>query len=214
VFSRILIRIGMYNRGVIVFLCILLLCGCFIMGCSSLPFSGTPPQEIPRHTVGLSSGNISVYSPDYTNFADALSDLALTEHAGTGNATPDGITENGILYIRGDAVDPTGNASSWLFVVREGNKTSFVTYTPRGKSAAGWSAGFNGTIIPEERMFPIKDLFDQNHAAIFEGQASNLTGSWNIIMENGNYTLSSNGTGVSRTLIFNATNGVLISSYA
>lgn len=205
---------GIRGTRVVVFSLTLLFCGCMLMGCSSLPFTDRTQQETPQHTVGFSSGNLSTDSPEYTNFADALSDLTQIEYTGTGNATPNVTPEKGILYIRGDDVDSTGNARSWMFVVRNQNDTTFVTYTRNGRSIAGWSAGFNGTIIPEDKIFPIRDLFDQNHAAIFEGQVSNTTGSWDIIMENGNYTLTTHGAGVSRPQTFNATSGVLISAYA
>jgi len=213
VFSRILIRMGMRGIGIIVFLLILLFCECLLMGCSSLPFTDKPQQESVRDTNGFSSGNVTSYILEYTNFADALADLVQIEYGGTQNETSNGTFERGILYIRGDKVDATGNASSWMFVVRDGNETSFVTYTHNGRSIAGWSAGFNGTIVPDDKILPVTDLFDRNSAVLSGGQASDSTGSWEVIMEHGNYSLTRSGTEKSRTLVFNATNGVLIASY-
>jgi len=204
---------GMRVTGVIVFLLILLFCECLLMGCSSLPFTDKPQQEPARNTNGISSGNVTSYIPEYTNFADALADLVQIEYGGMQNETSNGTFEKGILYIRGNNVDATGNASSWLFVVRDGNETSFVTYTRNGRSIAGWSAGFNGTIVPDDKILPVTNLFDQNSAVLSGGQASDSTRSWEVIMEHGNYSLTRSGTEKSRTQVFNATNGVLIASY-
>jgi hypothetical protein len=197
---------GMRGTGVMVFSIILLLCGCLIMGCSSLPSTGTPPAP-----VGFSSGNITSPAPDSANFAFALSDINEIEYAGTGDATSGNTTEPGILYIRGDQVDATGNASSWLFVVRTTNRTSFVTYSHNGRSVTGWNAGFDGTIVPAGKLVPVEQLFEQNSASLSGGLPSDSNTTWDIVMENTTYMLTSHSTGMIRT--FNATSGGQISSY-
>jgi hypothetical protein len=204
----------MRARGFLVFFAVLLFCGCLIMGCSSLPFIGSPQQETPQHNAGFSFTNITFASPDSIRFDDAISDLTQIEYAGTGEAPLNGTPEKEILYLRGDLVNTTGNANSWMFIVRNQNTTFFVTYSRNGRSISDWPAGFNGTAIPMDTMVPLGDLFDENQTALFAGQETNSTGAWEVIMENGNYTLTSMGTGSSRILVFNATSGVLISSYA
>lgn len=203
---------GMRARGIFVFSVILLFCGCLIMGCSSVPFIGSP-QDTSRHNGGFSPANFTFASTNTTSFDDAILDLTQIEYAGTGEASPNGTPGKEILYLQGDHVDATGNASSWMFIVRNQNTTFFVTYSHNGRSIADWPAGFNGTPIPMDTMMPIRDLFDENNIAVFGGEATNTTGSWEVIMENGNYTFTPSGTGSSQTQVFNATNGVLISSY-
>jgi len=203
----------MRGTRVAVFSIILLLSGCLIMGCSSLPSASTPQRETPPAAVGFSSGNITSPVPDSANFAYALSDLQQIEYPGTGNAASGNTTEPGILYIRGDRADATGNASSWLFVVRTMNRTSFVTYSHNGRSVTGWDPGFNGTLVPADRLVPVEKLFEQNTETLSGGISPGSNATWDLVMENATYTLTSHSTGTPRTRTFNATSGVLISSY-
>lgn len=201
---------GMRGTGGVAFSIVLVLCGCLIMGCT-LP-AGTPQQETPQAAGGFSSGNITTPAPDSPNFAFALSDLSQIDYTGTGEGASNTTAEPGILYIRGDQVDATGNASSWLFVVRSANATSFVTYSRNGRSVTGWNAGFDGTIVPAERLVPVEQIFEQNSAALPGGSPPDSSATWDLVMENATYTLSSHSSGTAHTRTFNATSGVLISS--
>jgi hypothetical protein len=190
----------------IIFSLTLILAGCLIMGCSSLPFPGGQPQETPAPPVaGFSSGNIPYEPITYNNFDDALDDLVGMRFSGSDNSN-----ETEIRYILGTGIDSKGDASSWIFAVDNSNTTSLVTYGHNGRSITTGSVRISGSIIATNHILTPRQLFKYDRDVIFANQNTNETLSQKLVLEDGNYTISQSGQGISRTLIFNATTGVQI----
>ncbi|MFA7694980.1 MAG: hypothetical protein WCX63_05555 [Methanoregula sp.] len=190
----------------------LILAGCLTMGCSSLPFIGQP-QDTSIDMTGFTSGNQSDNSPDYTNFDSILADIANIEFPESINMSVNGTPEKEILFIQGDGIDMTGNASSWMVAVRYANTTSLVTYDHNSRNVVSWPAGFSGPAIQTDQIISPGGLIEDNRDLIFKDRITNETLSDKLVLEEGNYTFTRSGQGASRILIFNATTGVLISSH-
>ena len=131
----------------VIFSLTLILAGCLIMGCSSLPFPQGQQQETPATLTGFSSGNISYETATYNNFDDAIADLTGPVLSGSGNSSR---TE--IRYILGTDVDSTGDAERWVFAVDNANTTYLVTYDNNGRSIVAWPAGFSGYDISTDQI--------------------------------------------------------------
>jgi hypothetical protein len=117
-----------------------------------------------------------------------------------------------IQMVSGENLDDTGNASSWLFIVRYQNKTKFVTYDRDGETILDWSGGY-----PREEVFPNQvvspgTLFDQNRDSIFKTPQAISTESRRLVLSGDTYTLTIRGRDSSRILVFDAKTGALTSS--
>jgi len=184
---------------------LLVLAGCLIMGCSSLLFQGGTPQETPAPAAGFSAGNVSAEPASYTNFNDAVTDLAGLGFGGSAAAKG-----AGIRYLMGSGVNATGDANSWIFAVDITNNTSFITYDHHGRTIVNASRWTPGPVIAIDRILTPRQLFDYNRAVITANQSANSTLSQKLVLEEGNYTLTQSGQGSPRILVFNATTGVQI----
>jgi hypothetical protein len=202
----------MHTSRHIIFSLMLILAGCLIMGCSSLPFLGQPQQATPSQISGFTAGNQTDEPSTYNNFENVISDLAQIAFADSNGTVANGPQGNEIVYISARELDTTGNASSWIFAVRHANTTSIVTYNHYGRTIVSWPAGFSGTVISTDQIVTPRGLIDHNRVLISGNQSTNETLSQGLVLENGTYTLTQSGQGTSRTLMFNATTGVQIAS--
>jgi len=190
---------------------ILVLAGCLTAGCSYFPFFSPQNKEVPNINIGFTSTNFSPLHNTYS-FDEVTGRLAFVA-PDTGNSTQTNTTEeNHILYIRGTDMDETGAAESWMFAVRHGNQTSLVTFDSRGKTISDGSAGFKGQEIFLDQIVTPGMLFDRNRAAILKTQPENSSGSTELELWGGNYTLTIAGQNKTRVLIFDAKTGALILS--
>ena len=190
------------------FLTFVLLAGCVTAGCSSLPFFGVQNKEAPVINVGFTSTNFpaghGIYSFD--DVTGRLSAASVDE----GNNSPTNTTgEKQILYIRGIHVDEKGAAASWMFAVRDGNRTSLVTYDDRGETMSDVSAGFSGKEILLDQIVTPPQLLERNGAIIFKTQPENRSEVMDLELWGDNYTLTMAGRDRTRILIFDAKTGAL-----
>jgi hypothetical protein len=214
----------MSKSAVVFFTLLLVLASCFIAGCSSLPFSGTPtPTETPKNVnVGLTGNDNSVTAQRY-QFDEAVAGLfsadsvvmwndtpvnASQENVSPGNAYP----EKHIKYIRGADLDENGDASSWTFVVDHGNQFSFVTYGSKGTTISNSPGNIERTEIFLNQTITPRELFEKNRAVIFNTTWSGTAVSWDLSLGGGNYIVTISGSGAPRILIFDAKTGALTSS--
>lgn len=117
-----------------------------------------------------------------------------------------------IHLIRGYKLDATGNASSWIFVVRQPQQVSLVTYDRSGETVNTWLGGYpEKEIIISEIITPRK-LFEKNRDQIFKTPQAITTESRELALAEGNYYLTINGPQKTRYLVFDAKTGVLTSS--
>ena len=119
---------------------------------------------------------------------------------------------NHIQLIRGNKLDATGNASSWIFVVRQPQLVSLVTYDRSGETVNTWLGGYPEKEIIISQIITPRKLFEKNREQIFKTPQAITTESREIALANGSYYLTINGPGKTRYLIFDAKTGALTSS--
>ncbi len=117
-----------------------------------------------------------------------------------------------IQLIHGYKLDATGNASSWIFVVRQPQQVSLVTYDRSGETVNNWQGGFpENEIIISEIITPRK-LFEKNREQIFSTRQAITNESRELALADGKYYLTITGQGKTRLLVFDAKTGALTSS--
>ena len=212
----------MSKTAVVFFIILLVIASCFIAGCSSLPFSGTPtPTERPKNitetpkniNVGLTGQDNSVTSQRY-QFEDTAGGIFSTDLFVTGEDTSaiNVSKERHIKSVRGTDLDETGDATSWTFVVQHGDQVSIITYNSQGMSVSSATGTINMTDIVPDQIISPRVLFEKNHAVIFNATPSSTTVSRDLSLGGGYYTLTISGQDAPRILVFDAKTGVLISS--
>jgi hypothetical protein len=189
---------------------ILVLVGCFIMGCStqtpapqlnetknSTDFGFRPETVSPERQV-LSFGEVAANLVDLR--FDVGNDTAV-------NASPN----NHILYIRGNNLNENGVAEIWTCAMRHNNRTFIVTYDRHGRNIVDWTGDFTQREIQMDSIITPEDLFLNNRAAIIRDQEKNQTVSRDLELSMDNYTLTISGDGAKRVLVFDAKTGALTS---
>jgi hypothetical protein len=117
-----------------------------------------------------------------------------------------------IQLIRGYNLDATGNASSWIFVVRQPEQVSLVTYDRSGEKVNSWLGGYPEKEIIISQIITPRKLFEKNREQIFKTPQAITTESRELALAEGNYYLTITGQGKARYLVFDAKTGVLTSS--
>lgn len=117
-----------------------------------------------------------------------------------------------IQLIRGYNLDATGNASSWIFVVRQPQQVSLVTYDHSGETVNNWKGWYPEKEIVISQIITPRKLFEKNRDLIFNTPQAITTGSREIALANGSYYLTITGPQKTRYLIFDAKTGALTSS--
>jgi len=197
---------------IVFFTVVLVLAGCFTMGCSTNQPSVPQPNETPKGTdFGFRPGPISG-EQQALSFGEVTADLAgLVLNADNSSAT-NASEDNRILFIRGNNLNENGDAKSWTFAVRHNNRTSMVTYDGKGRNIVAWAGDFPQGEIKMNSVISPGDLFLKNRAAIIRDQGKNLTVSQDLVLSMNNYTLTQSGGGTKRVMIFDAMTGALIRS--
>lgn len=128
-------------------------------------------------------------------------------------STSDNTTETThIQMIRGYKLDATGNASSWIFIVRQPELVSLVTYDRSGEKVNTWQGGYPEKEIIISQIITPRKLFEKNREQIFKTPLAITTESRELVLTEGNYYLTITGQGKTRDLVFDAKTGVLTSS--
>ena len=201
------------RKGAYVFFFILLVVAIVVMivGNPLSFFNPSPPATHPKVDVGFVVRN---QSDEFVriNFEDIAPDIQyvgiMHENITAQNTTG----TNHIQLIRGNKLDATGNASSWIFVVRQPQLVSLVTYDRSGETVNTWLGGYPEKEIIISQIITPRNLFEKNREQIFKTPQAITTESREIALANGSYYLTINGPGKTRYLIFDAKTGALTSS--
>lgn len=187
-----------------------------LMGGIPLPFSGPSPQA--THTkvdVGFVVLNQSdeFQRVNFEDVAPKVPYLGFDREGSTAENTAEKTAETThIQLIRGYNLDARGNATSWIFVVRQPNQVSLVTYDRYGEKVNTWLGRYPEKEIIISQIVPPSELFDRNRARIFTTPQAINTESRELALAEGNYYLTITGQGKTRYLVFDAKTGALTSS--
>ena len=117
-----------------------------------------------------------------------------------------------IQLIRGYKLDATGNARSWIFVVRQPGQVSLVTYDRSGETVNNWQGWYPEKEIIISQIITPRKLFEKNREQIFKTPQAITTESRELALKDGKYYLTITGQGKTRYLVFDAQTGALTSS--
>jgi hypothetical protein len=117
-----------------------------------------------------------------------------------------------IQMIRGYDVDATGNATSWLFVVRQPDQISLVTFDRFGEKVSAWQGTYPEKAINISQIVTPRELFATNHDTIFPTPDVVSAESRELALAEDTYYLTITGQGTTRYLVFDAKTGALTSS--
>ncbi|MDP2796209.1 MAG: hypothetical protein Q8N94_01695 [Methanoregula sp.] len=117
-----------------------------------------------------------------------------------------------IQLIRGYNLDATGNASSWIFVVRQPEQVSLVTYDCSGEKVNAWLGGYPEKEIIISQIITPRVLFEKSRVQIFPTPQIITAEFRELALAEGNYYLTITGQGKTRYLVFDAKTGALTSS--
>jgi hypothetical protein len=183
-----------------------------IMGVNPLSFFNPSPQathsNVDAGFVVLNQSN----EFERVNFEDIIPKVPYIGINREEN-TPDNITETThIQMIRGYNLDATGNASSWIFVVRQPKRVSLVTYDHSGETVNSWLGWYPENEIIISQIITPRELFEKNREQIFPTPQMIVTESRELALTDGNYYLTITGQGKTKSLVFDAKTGALTSS--
>jgi hypothetical protein len=115
-----------------------------------------------------------------------------------------------VYYIFSRDIDNSGNATSWLFGVRQSTGTEVLMYDRAGWKIIPW----NATLPPEEiilnQVVSPNTLFIKNKEVIFGASSPSIQERRDLVLKQGVYTLTITSENSSRVLSFNAISGALI----
>ena len=181
----------------------LIVASVLIMGCSS-----TAPQSPENRSTGITVINSD--DSTATVFDDAVSSLDGVDFGPvTGNSTD--LTSH-ILIIQGSRLTSKGDAANWLFFVERANKTYVVNVNKNGNSVSPWGGKVPDKEILVDQIIHPLDLFRNNHDAIFTTSHPDTPETIDLTLSKGNYSLSITSSYGTRTMVFDAATGALISS--
>ena len=175
----------------ILLLTILVLCSACVL----------PGNEKPVVNVGLSQVTTPEISP-YISFEEAKQKFE----------DYNGAEKLPVYYIFSRDVDGSGNAESWLFGVRQSTGTELLMYDRTGWKTIPWNASLPSEEIMLNQVVSPGTLFSQNKQVILSSSLQSIPDRRDLVLKQGIYTLTINSGSASRTLMFNATTGVLITS--
>jgi hypothetical protein len=214
----------MSKTAMVFFILLMVLAGCFIAGCSSLPFSGAPassetPQSgtSPNGDAGLSGQGVSGDSSRYP-FDVAETEIFSPDRGLQWNDTPvnespgTALPEKHIKYIRGSNIDETGDAGSWTYIIEHGDQFSIVTYNNGAVALSNSPGTLQRPDITISQIMKPRDLFAMNHDLIINTTRTGAVVTRDLSLSGGNYSLTISGRGTPRILVFDAKTGALISS--
>lgn len=145
--------------------------------------------ESPYISFDIAKQNLRVYQPDPANESTRIKT---------------------IYFIHGTNIDPSGNASSWIFGVQNSNKTELLAYDLSGWKEIPWNVSLSPEEIDLEGIISPNVLFSKNNALIFGGSSKTNSERRDLDLIRGVYTLTITSGNNDRILTFNATTGDLI----
>lgn len=216
----------MRKTAVVFFIIIIMLVmsGCFIAGCTSLPFgdNGTPAPAVVQKKAnaglaGMNNPDASRQPAQRYSFDDAVRNILSSDtfddsnniaanESGGNVSIANNIVEKHIKYVHGADLDEKGDARSWAFIIDHRDVFSIVTYTNRVISISDTPGSYAGTEIDTGQILSPRRLFEKNRDVL-----SGTTTNRDLSLEGGNYTISITNLGLNRVYIFDARTGVLIS---
>ena len=119
-----------------------------------------------------------------------------------------------IHYIRGITIDTEGRATKWAFGIRYGNQSTLLYYDVSGWQWIPWQGEFPGQEIRNGSFTPPKDLVRKNIGILFGSTPEQKDQIQLLELGNGIYTITLNRQEKQQILLFDATTGALIPSYA
>jgi hypothetical protein len=119
-----------------------------------------------------------------------------------------------IHYIRGNSIDTEGRATKWAFGIRYGNESALLYYDVSGWQWIPWQGEFAGQEIRNGSFIPPKDLVRKNIGILFGSAPQQKDQIQHLELANGIYTATLNWQEKQQILLFDATTGALIPSYA
>jgi len=167
--------------------------------------AGLPPEErgVPRINVGIVPV-VKPAGPDTVSLKEAtlLAQSYQFEPA-------DEPMEKEIYYILGLNVDQVGNASSWVFGIRQYNATYLVTYDRASWKNIRWNGTLPKRRLDTDLLVPLDRVFQDNHNLLVEDA---LPARQVEIADTAYYISLSNGT-ITKSYTFDAVTGALIQSH-
>jgi hypothetical protein len=121
-------------------------------------------------------------------------------------------TENrkNVNYMLSRDMDDQGNARTWIFGVSGEKGPVYLV-----NDISGWTSIENVTLPSEtislDTIVTPENLLKQNRAGIMNNSSPGVTERWDLELQRGVYTLTITSGSSTRSLIFNATTGALIS---
>jgi hypothetical protein len=181
-----------------------------------LSFFSPPGQDKPGN---VDVGFILLDQPEESHrvsFEAVTTNIHLTGYdpeAAVQEKTADLVAETTFIQmIRGHDLDDTGNATSWIFVVRQPEQVSLVTFDRFGQKISQWEGSYPENPINISHIVTPGDLFSKNYQVIFPAPESRQTEVRELALAGDTYYLTMTGAGKTRNLIFDAQTGALVSS--
>jgi hypothetical protein len=119
-----------------------------------------------------------------------------------------------IHYIRGNNIDTDGRATKWAVGIRYENQSALLYYDVSGWQRIPWQGEFPGQEIRNGSFTPPKDLVRKNIGILFGSAPLQKDQIQLLELGNGIYTVTLNRQDRQQILLFDATTGALIPSYA
>jgi hypothetical protein len=165
-------------------------------------------QKPGDQTSGQNTGLTQITLPSDTpliSFEEATAELYEYRSSELNNP----FTVKTVYYMRSKEVDGSGNATGWIFGVRNGNGTMFLEY-----DRTGWTTIANATLSSEEIVLenvlsPVF-LFNKNKEMISGILSPSIPERQDLELQRGMYKLTATSGSKTRILTFNATTGALI----
>jgi hypothetical protein len=171
-----------------------------ISACIAQPpaqMSSQQDQGLARITTNGESSRIS-----FTEAEQNLWEYIPNSMSDTGNG-------KNVYYMLSRDLDESGNSTRWIFGISGNNGPVFLVI-----DKAGWTMIENVVLPPEpivfENIVTPEALFKQNRAVIFTNPSTGVPERRDLELQRGVYTLTITSGNSSRSLIFNAATGVLI----
>jgi hypothetical protein len=119
-----------------------------------------------------------------------------------------------IHYVRGNNIDTEGRATKWAIGIRYENQSALLYYDVSGWQWIPWQGEFPGPEIKTGSFTPPKDLVSKNIGILFGSTPLQKDQIQLLELQNGIYTVTLNREDRQQILLFDATTGALIPSYA
>jgi len=200
----------------VIFFIVLVVAILVILGGSS-PSVFTPPKQATESKVNVGFAVLNQSDEfvrvSFEDVAPGIRYLGINWEDSTSAGTADTTAENThIQLIRGNNLDATGNASSWLFVVRQPEQVSLVTYDRYGEKVSAWPGKYPEQEISISQIITPRELFEKNRELIFPTPLAAGSDSRELALAEDTYYLTITGKETTRYLTFDAKTGALTPS--